>query len=153
VPTTISLWGLSGVTDAGAPTSTDWDPPGGDPDVWNRSWTPTIYDNGTEVVWANETGLGTGNWGIPKHAYGFTIVSDAGAGIVHLETNGFATDPANVDRDVIGGSVTGPTDAPEPGSAALAGAALVGLTRTWRTRRAAAAPLRAGPTGAAPPLR
>jgi len=160
VPTTITLSGLGGVTDAGAPTSTDFDPPGGNLDLENLHWQPIVLDGGTRVVWTNDgslpSGSGTGNFGSAKHAYGFTIVSSADLGSVQLDTDGFGIE-GGADTDVVGGATTGP--APEPGAAASAGAALLGLLgrgvvrRSARRRRAAAAPRRAAPTGGAAPPR
>ncbi len=58
--TTITLSGLSGVSDAFGPTSTDFDPPGGVFDTLNLEWAPAVLDGGTAVSWTH-TGGGTGN--------------------------------------------------------------------------------------------
>ena len=54
--TTITLSGLSGVSDAFGPTSTDFDPPGGDLDTLNLAWTPAVFGGGTIVSWTNTGG-------------------------------------------------------------------------------------------------
>src|SRR5262245_21828047 len=70
-PTTITLSGLLGVTAAGAPTSTDFLPTGGDIDTVNLHWTPAIGNGGTDVVWTNaDDDSGTGNFDEPKHVFG-----------------------------------------------------------------------------------
>ncbi len=133
--TMISVYNLSGVTDTGAPTSTDFDPSGG-LDGWNLEWTPAIFDNGTEVHWTNaDVDAGTGNFDVPKHVYGFTIVSSDPPGIVHFDTSGFVTDAGGADVDVIGGNAIGPNAAPEPGAAAsLGGVAVLALLASRRRR-------------------
>src|SRR4030095_11593907 len=97
-PTTITLSGLLGVTAAGAPTSTDFLPPGGLLDTVNLHWTPTVGNGGTDVVWTNEDDdAGTGNFGEPKHVFGFTIVSDDFPGDVQPDINSFCADVASDD--------------------------------------------------------
>jgi hypothetical protein len=131
-PATITLSGLAGVTDASPPTSTDFDPPGGDLDLWNLAWQPTVLAGGTRVVWANdgtESGTGTGNFGVAKHSYGFTILSSADPGSVRLDTSGFGIEDG-ADTDVNDADATGP--APEPGAAASAGVAVFALFASRR---------------------
>src|SRR5262245_54650650 len=70
-PTTITMSGLTGVTSAGAPTSSDFT---GSLDTNNRAFTPSVLNGGTQVVWMNPT-CGTGNFGVAKHVFGFTITA------------------------------------------------------------------------------
>jgi hypothetical protein len=134
-PTTITLSGLFGVTSAGGPTSTDFLPVGGLLDTVNQHWTPTVLNGGTTVVWANEDDdAGTGNFGDPKHVLCFTIVSDGIPGDVSLDTNGFATDTTNFDRDIIGGNTFGPVAVPEPATLGLVAAGCAALAARRRTR-------------------
>jgi hypothetical protein len=109
-PTTITLTGLTGVTAAGQPTSTDF--PGSGPGSLaanNLNWVPTFTN--TSVTWANPT-CGSGNFNVEKHVYGFTVTATGGPGT--YVTNGFAKDthsPNSVD-------VTSPTT-PPPAPAAV----------------------------------
>lgn len=129
---TIRLSGLTGVTAASGPTSTDYE------DTWldqvNRNWTPSVLNGGTEVVWTH-IGAGTGNFPDAKHVYGFSVVAPgASSGVVQVATTGFTTDYSNgyLPRD-ISTTVAGPV--PEPATLAmmLAGVAVVGgLARRQR---------------------
>lgn len=149
--TTITLSGLSGVTGAFGPTSTDF------PNAWicslNLDWWAAVLDGGTRVQWTH-VGPGTGNFGDPIHVFGFRIIA-AGAEnrTVTYMTDGFSHDgmdpalAAAYDRDVVG-VVAGPVVAvapveggsmPEPASFAIVtfGATAVGMVSRFRTRRSA----------------
>lgn len=106
-PTTITMTGLSGVTAAGAPTSTDF--PAGALTTINLAWTPQVLNGGTTVVWSNSTG-GTGNFATPKNVFGFTVTAaNAPNGTVAFATSGFALDTTNPNSLDISGSVAGPS--------------------------------------------
>ncbi len=131
---TIRLTGLSGVTSAGLPTSTDFD------DAWisnlNKAWSPTVLDGGTAVEWTH-IGPGTGNFDVPKHVFGFTVTAPgAVTGTAHVVTNGFSTDidRGAFDRD-ISAAVAGPVPEPESLALALGGLGVVGAF-AWRRQRA-----------------
>jgi hypothetical protein len=108
--TTITLSGFVGVTQALAPTSTDFPNPG--LDAINLLWTPQVLSGGTTVTW-NHAGGGTGNFGIALHVFGFKVIAPgASTGTVTVATSGFALDgacPAPV-LD-ISGSTAGPAAA------------------------------------------
>lgn len=88
--TTITLSGLSGVTQAFPPTSTDFPNPSSS-DL-NLLWTPQVLNGGTTVTWTH-VGGGTGNFDTPMHVLGFRIVAPASAnGSVSVATSGFALD-------------------------------------------------------------
>jgi len=144
VPGTITMTGLTGVTAAGAPTSTDF-PPGGVADTNNRNWVPQVLNGGTKVVWTN-TSCATGNFGSVQHVFGFTITA-AGtpSGNVSFATTGMAKDTGVSNSVDISGSVGGPasgTTAPGPVGAPAAsplslailslGLAVAG---TWQVKR------------------
>ena len=87
--TTITLSGLVGVTQALAPTSTDYT---GGLATLNLAWTPQVLNGGTTVVWTH-VGSGTGNMGSDMHVYGFKVVAPTATnGTVHVATSGFALD-------------------------------------------------------------
>ena len=114
----ITLIGLSGVTSATAPTSTDIDTVTSDPtaiDFFNSvnlAWVPEVLNGGTEVRWTH-FGPGTGNWSVPLHVFGFKVFTAApvASGTVNVTSEGFSIDvsgsgrcpvqPAD-DRDFIG---------------------------------------------------
>ena len=140
--TTITLSGLSGVTDAFGPTSTDFDPQGGDLDLLNLAWTPAVFGGGTAVNWSNTVG-GTGNFDEPKHVFGFTIVAPgAQTALVTLLTDGFSRDlstplpDGTFDLD-ISTDALGPVSAavPEPATGLLLGSALVCALRAVQPKR------------------
>jgi hypothetical protein len=86
--TTITLSGLIGVTQAFAPTSTDY-PDGG---IDNLDWTPQVLNGGTTVVWTIVE-HGSGNWGVARHIYGFRVLAPSSdSGTVSVATDGFAPD-------------------------------------------------------------
>ena len=138
--TTITLSGLSGVSGALGPTSTDFDPPGGFLDVNNLAWVPTVLGGGTAVSWTH-VGAGTGNFGDAKHVFGFTVLAPgAQTDLVSLVTDGFSRDTTNALPDGtfeldISTQVSGPVGAavPEPTTMFLIGTGLLGLLRS-RTR-------------------
>src|SRR5579871_6381069 len=108
--TTITLSGLSGVTQAFAPTSTDFT---GSAAMVNLAWSPSVLNGGTTVVWSH-TGGGTGNFGVPKHVNGFSITSGAPAGVVSISTSGVSRDmdnplPGGTFNVDISGTVIGPS--------------------------------------------
>jgi hypothetical protein len=123
---TITLTGLSGVTSATAPTSTDIDTVTSDPTTINffnsvnLAWVPEVLNGGTAVRWTH-LGPGTGNWSVPLHVFGFKVVTAAPvqSGTVNVATDGFSMDvsasgpcpvqPAD-DRDFIG-TTKGPVGA------------------------------------------
>jgi PEP-CTERM motif len=140
--TTINVTGLSGVTSALGPTSTDFDPPGGFLDTINLDWTPAVLAGGTAVSWTH-IGSGTGNFGEPKHVFGFTIIAPgAQTGLAALSTDGFERDTTNplpdgtFDLD-ISTEVLGPTASavPEPATGFLIGSGVLCLLRLQRRRR------------------
>jgi hypothetical protein len=111
-PTTITMSGLTGVTSAGAPTSSDFT---GVLDTSNRAFIPSVLNGGTKVVWTNTT-CGTGNFGVAKHVVGFTVTAPtAFNGTVSFATSGIARDTGVSNSLDISGSVAG------PGAAAAAG--------------------------------
>jgi len=144
--TTITLNGLSGVTSATAPVSTDFPTgPGSFIDLVNLEWSAQVLNGGTTVQWTH-VGPGTGNFGSAQHVFGFSIfAAEAVNGVASLATSGFSRDTSsplpngsfNVD---ITGSVAGPVAAvaaiPEPETYAmlLAGFALMGLVVRRRQR-------------------
>ncbi|GEM_PF-990704 len=108
-PTTITMSGLTGVTAAGAPTSTDFPP--GPLDTSNRAFTPSVQNGGTKVVWTNPT-CGTGNFPTAKHVFGFTVTApSAFNGTVSFATSGMARDTGSPNSLDISGSVAGPAAA------------------------------------------
>ena len=96
---TIMLSGLQGVVGATAPTSTDFDPPGGALDTVNLAWAPAVSGGGTVVTWTH-IGSGTGNFGVAKHVFGFKLftATPMANGTVNVDSEGFSHDV----------SVTGP---------------------------------------------
>ena len=114
----ITLTGLSGVTSATAPTSTDIDTVTSDPTIIdffntvNLAWVPEVLNGGTEVRWTH-LGPGTGNWSVPIRVFGFRVFTStpAASGTVNVASEGFSIDvsgsgPCPVqptdDRDFIG---------------------------------------------------
>ena len=105
-PTTITVSGLTGVTAAGLPTSTDF--PAGMLNDENLKWTAQVLEEGSKVVWT-AGGSGTGNMPDAYNVFGFTITANAFSGDAPFVTDGYATDaPQCVDRDA-SGNVAGPT--------------------------------------------
>jgi len=108
--TTITLGGLSGVTAATGPTSTDYSSPEiGNPflDGVNLAWTAEVLGGGTAVRWTH-LGSGTGNFSIPIRVHGFKVVAAGVAnGPATVTSDGFETDTVCVDRDF-----TATTDGP-----------------------------------------
>jgi hypothetical protein len=121
--TTITLSGLAGVTQALAPTSTDYTDSLA---TTNLAWTPQVLNGGTTVVWTH-AGPGTGNYPTDMHVYGFKVLApSASDGTVHVATSGFALDgscPTTV-LD-ISTSVSGPAIATAEAVPALGPPALV----------------------------
>jgi hypothetical protein len=86
--TTITMSGLYGVTNAGAPTSTDFPSNG----ALQLLWTPQVLNGGTSVVWTH-VGSGTGNFSQTLHVFGFTITApSAVSGNVSFATSGMSLD-------------------------------------------------------------
>ena len=117
---TITLSGLAGVVSATRPTSTDFP---ASLDSVNLQWIPQVSNGGT-VVTLTHQGPGTGNFDIPKHAFGFKVITGAPAvnGTVNVASDGFSRDvsasgpcpvqPAD-DRDFTG-TTNGPVGSPPP---------------------------------------
>ncbi|MGH8574894.1 MAG: hypothetical protein ACREX8_20355, partial [Gammaproteobacteria bacterium] len=117
---TITLSGLAGVVSATPPTSTDFP---ASLDSVNLQWMPQVSNGGTVVTWTHQ-GPGTGNFDIPKHAFGFKVITGAPAvnGTVNVASDGFSRDvsasgpcpvqPAD-DRDFTG-TTNGPVGSPPP---------------------------------------
>jgi hypothetical protein len=104
-PTTITMTGLTGVTGAGAPTSSDFT---GSFDTSNRAYTPSVLNGGTKVVWTNTT-CGTGNFNVAMRVIGFTVTAPtAPNGTVSFATSGIARDTGVSNSLDISGSVAGP---------------------------------------------
>jgi hypothetical protein len=105
-PTTITMTGLTGVTAAGAPTSTDF--PAGSLTTNNLAWTPQVLNGGTKVVWSNSIG-GTGNFPVAKNVFGFSITAPTAVnGTVAFATSGVAQDTGTPNSRDVSGSVSGP---------------------------------------------
>ncbi|MGA3187057.1 MAG: hypothetical protein ABSF22_08085 [Bryobacteraceae bacterium] len=106
--TTITLNGLTGVTAAAGPTSTDF--PTAALNASNLLWTAQVKNGGTTVVWTIGVG-GTGNFGTYQHVYGFSITANAPSGTASLVTSGFSRDTPNplpgggLDLDISGNAV------------------------------------------------
>jgi hypothetical protein len=139
--TTITLSGLSGVTSALGPTSTDFGI--SFIDAINLDWTAQVENGGSTVQWTHD-GLGTGDFQIDKHIFGFRVFAlGAADGLVSLVTDGFSRDLTDAFPDGsfeldIAGLVAGPVATPatpEPSTWAmlLIGFAGLGLAG-WRTR-------------------
>jgi hypothetical protein len=121
-PTTITMSGLTGVTSAGAPTSTDF--PAGSLNTNNLAWTPQVLNGGTTVVWTNSL-CGTGNFPVAKHVYGFSITAAAAPNaMASFVTRGISKDTGTSNSLDISGSIQGPAPAlpstPAPSSLTLA---------------------------------
>ncbi len=102
-PTTITMTGLSGVTGAAGPTSSDF---AGALDTSNRNWTPAFTS--TSVTWTNPT-CGSGNFPVPKTVYGFTITAPSvSSGLASFATHGFQVDGHGAVVDA-SGSIAGPS--------------------------------------------
>jgi hypothetical protein len=127
--TTITMTGLSGVTSATGPTSSDFPNPLG---TQLLNWTPQVLNGGTTVVWTI-TGGGTGNFATTQHIFGFSITASGTAnGTASFATSGFQVDSGGPHRD-ISGSVAGPTAAgstPPPSPAGAPAASTVSLLIT-----------------------
>jgi len=91
--TRIILSGLSGVTSATAPTSTEF------PDglnAINLAWTPVVLNGGTVVQWTHQ-GSGTGNIGGNTRVFGFKVfAAGATSGPVAVVTDGVSRDTGNL---------------------------------------------------------
>ena len=86
--TTITMSGLYGVTNAGAPTSSDFPSNG----ALQLLWTPQVLNGGTTVVWTH-VGPGTGNFPQTLHVFGFTITAPTAlTGNVTYATSGMSLD-------------------------------------------------------------
>jgi uncharacterized repeat protein (TIGR01451 family) len=134
---TITLSGLAGVVAATPPTSTDF-PPDSLPASVNLLWMPQVSNGGTVVAWTHQGG-GTGNFDIPKHAFGLKVITEAPAvnGTVNVASDGFSFDgpcpiqPAD-DRDFTG-TTNGPVGSNLPPTASnvlITGTAEIGQVLT-----------------------
>ncbi|MEQ1886896.1 MAG: hypothetical protein ABL967_17675 [Bryobacteraceae bacterium] len=101
---TVRLAGLSGVTSATAPTSSD----AGGGGAGNLRWLPAVENGGTGVVWQMTNG-GTGNMSNPVHVFGFTVTAPgAVTGVASVITSEFCRDDGspctslNIDTAVAG---------------------------------------------------
>lgn len=131
---TIRLTGLSGVTSATGPTSTDFAE--AFLDTINLNWSAAVLNGGTEVLWTH-VGPGTGNFPDAKHVFGFSVTAPgATSGDVLFSTTGFSTDISNgyLPRDVRG-VVSGPAAVPEPETWALLLAGLAVMGGVMRKQR------------------
>jgi hypothetical protein len=90
--TTITLNGLTGVTAATGPTSTDFPDP--TLSAMNLAWTVQVKNGGTTVVWTHAGG-GTGNFDTTLHVFGFSITANAPTGTAAMVTSGFSRDTPN----------------------------------------------------------
>jgi hypothetical protein len=122
--TTITLSGLSGVTAATGPTSTDFPPA---LNATNLAWTAQVLNGGTKVVWTI-VGGGTGNFGTAMHVFGFSVTAAAAQnGTATFATSGMSRDTGSplpgggFNLDVTG-SVAGPVAAGGPGTGTAVGA-------------------------------
>lgn len=140
--TTITLTGLSGVTAATGPTSTDF--AAAPLNAINLAWSAEVLNGGTAVRWTH-LGPGTGNFSIDKHVFGFNIFAEhAIDGIVAYATDGFSRDTnlalpnGSFDLDIsssVAGPVAAPAVVPEPPGLCLMLGALAGLAGTLRRHR------------------
>jgi hypothetical protein len=138
-PSTITMTGLTGVTAAGAPTSSDF--PSGSLDTNNRNWVPQVLNGGTKVVWTNTT-CGTGNFGVAKHVIGFTVTAAASPnGTASFATTGMAKDTGSSNSLDVSGSVAGPASTGTPAVPAASPLTLVllslglGAASIWQVKR------------------
>ena len=115
---TITVSGLLGVVGATNPTSTDFpaDGPGSADSVnlqqcselvTDRCWiNPQVSADGTSVTWKH-LGPGTGNFGDPRHVFGFKVFTNSDASpvansTVHVGSDGMSVDiPSCAERDFI----------------------------------------------------
>lgn len=110
--TTITLVGLARVVGAAPPTTTDL--PGTYFDEINTNWTAEVLAGGLGVRWTH-VGGGTGNWGEPRHIYGFRVYANGATnGEAAVSTSGVSLDtacplPDDAKRDITA-YVLGPTD-------------------------------------------
>jgi hypothetical protein len=103
----ITLTGLTGVTGAGAPTSTDFT---GGLNTSQLAWSPTFTS--TSVTWTN-TSCGTGNFGTPMRVMGFTVTAPtASNGLGSFATTGMAIDTGHANSVDVSGSIAGPSATP-----------------------------------------
>ena len=135
-PTTITMTGLTGVTGAGGPTSTDF--PAGSLTTNNLNWTPTFTS--TSVTWTNPT-CGSGNFAVAKTVFGFTITAPtAPNGSASFATHGFQVDGHGAVVDAAG-SIAGPSTAAPAHAPVLSPTALLitmiglGCVGAYETKR------------------
>jgi hypothetical protein len=121
---TITLSGLAGVIADGTsgPASTDFDDP--TVNIINLSWVPQVSGNGTVVTWtwtppSPPVGLGpgTGNWEIPKHVFGFKVVTatQSANGSVKAASTGFSVDVSSCANRNFSMTTNGPAGADSDG--------------------------------------
>jgi len=102
--TTITLTGLTGVTSASGPTSTDFP---GTLNTVNLAWTAQVTNGGTTVIWTH-VGGGTGDFNSVQHVFGFSVTANAPNGTAALVTSGFSRDLPNPVNQDISGNAVGP---------------------------------------------
>jgi len=104
--TTLTMTGLSGVTSASGPTSTDFD---GNLNSVNLAWTAQVLNGGTTVVWSHN-GPGTGSPATVRHIYGFSVAAPgAQNGVVSFQTSGFVSSGSFNTFIDISGTLPGPS--------------------------------------------
>jgi len=105
---TITLAGLSGVTAATAPTSSDAPSTG----AGNLHWIPIFQNGGPGVVWQMTSAGGTGDLSSTVHVFGFSVTAPgAVTGVVSEFTSQFCRNDGNPCTDLnIDTAVAGPVD-------------------------------------------
>jgi hypothetical protein len=132
-PTKIVLTGLTGVTGAGAPTTTDF--PAGALATNMLNWVPTFTS--TSVTWTDSV-CGTGNFGVTKNVNGFTFTAPvAQSPTITVTTTGFAKDTGIANSlDISGPIPSGAAPVPVMSPIALLLTMIgLGCAGAWEQRR------------------